>query len=169
MNGFSLSIGDAQSPKIAAVGARTATYGAEALTLMAVDHHRQEDARRARWSGAEPAWVELSPAAPVDLSREANGAMSLELELRVDAPPQGEVELYIDGGDRRGAVEIRKSLSGAPAGGWTKVRVPLACFGAAGADLSRVRTVAGLKTAAGLTLTLGDVRLAEHAAGDVCP
>jgi beta-glucosidase len=168
VNGFSLSIGDAQAPKIAAVGARTATYGSEALTLTAVDHHRQEDARRARWSGAEPAWLELTRSAPVDLSREANGAMSLELEVRLEQPPQGPVELYLADGDHRGAVAIAGRLAQAPVGQWTTVRVPLSCFGAAGADLGKVRTL-GLKTGAGLALSLGEARLSEHAAADRCP
>jgi beta-glucosidase len=169
VNGFALSIGNAQAPKIAAVAARTATYNGEALTLSTVDHRRQEDARRARWTGAGAAWVELSSPAPVDLSREANGAMVLELEIRLDQPPQGEVELYLAGGDRRGALAIRKRLEALPPGRWTTLRVPLACFGAAGADLTKVRTVMGLKTSAALTLSLGDARLSEYAAGDVCP
>lgn len=169
VNGYALSIGNAQAPEIAAAGARTATHGGEALTLMTVDHRRQEDAYRARWTGIEPAWVELSSPSPVDLAREANGAMALELEIRLDQPPQGEVELYLAGGDHHGALAITKRLAALPPGRWTTLRVPLACFGAAGADMTRVRTVMGLKTSAALTLSLGDARLSEYAAGDVCP
>jgi beta-glucosidase len=168
VNGFSLSIGDAQAPKIAAVGARTATYGSEALTLVDVDHHRQEDARRARWTGAEPAWLELSTAKPVDLSREANGAMSLQIEVRVDQPPRGEVELYVAGDGTKGALRIGRALAELDSARWTTLRIPLSCFATAGADLTKVQTL-GLKTGTALTLSLGEARLAEHAAGDRCP
>ena len=93
VNGFALSIGDAQAPVIAAVGSRVATYGKEALTLRQIDRNRQQDAWAARWTGAEPAWIELRNARPVDLSREANGAMVLAIDLRVTAPPSGPVLL----------------------------------------------------------------------------
>lgn len=96
-NGFALAIGDAQAPHIATVGARVATYGGEALTLRRVNRRRQEDAWAARWSGAEPAWIKLTRPSPVDLSREANGAMVLQIELRVTQPAAGGVTLALGG------------------------------------------------------------------------
>src|SRR5205823_3344914 len=87
VNGFALSIGNAQAPRIDAVGARVATYGKEALTLRQIDRNRQQDAWAARWSGAEAAWIELRNPNAIDLSREANGAMVLALDVRVNEAP----------------------------------------------------------------------------------
>ena len=162
VNGFALAIGDAQAPHIAAVGTRVATYGSEALTLRRIDHHRQEDAWAATWSGAEPAWIELTRDTPVDLSREANGAMVLQIELRVTRPATGPVTLELG----KGAVPVGPML--ARAGDWTTLRLPLRCFGAAGADLSRLSTIR-LRSAAALGLELSGMSVQETAAGDQCP
>jgi beta-glucosidase len=161
-NGFRLTIGDTQSPHIAAVGARVATYGSEALTLRRVDRRRQEDAWAATWSGAAPAWVALERTAPIDLSREANGAMALRFDVRVTRAATGPVSLLLDAA----AVPLGAAL--ARPGEWQTVRVPLRCFGAAGADLTRISTIR-LQAATATALDLSDVSLGEAAPGDHCP
>lgn len=161
-NGFALAIGDAQAPRIAAVGARVATYGAEALTLRRVDRRRQEDAWAAAWTGAEPAWIDLARANPLDLAREANGAMVLQIELRVTRPPSAAVTLAFGGG------ELLVGSSLGAAGNWTRLRVPLRCFGTAGADLAHVSAIR-LQTAGALNLELSNVSLQETTASDRCP
>ncbi len=164
VNGFSLTIGDAKAPRIAAVARRVATYGKEALVLTRIDRRRQEDARLARWSGTGEAWVQLSTEAAVDLSREANGAMALAMDVRVDTAAAGPVVIELTGGGRTAALALDP---GAVAPGWRTIRVPLRCF--AGADLTRVTSFLQIRTAAALTMGLSDVRLSEAAAGDRCP
>jgi beta-glucosidase len=160
-NGFALGIGDAQAPSIAAVGTRVATYGKEALTLRRIDRRRQEDAWSAHWTGAEPAWIALTRAGPLDVSREANGAMVLQMEVRVSQDPTAPVTLAINDT----ALPIEGALAG-PTGQWRSVRVPLRCF--AGADLTRVSRIR-IATAGALDLDLSDVSLQETNAGDRCP
>lgn len=168
VNGWSLSLGDAASPVTPATGSRAALAGG-ALTLEAVDHRRQEDARRLRWSGAAPAWAELRRDPTLDLLREANGDITLELDLRVDAAPAGPVALSLASADgRRGAVPVGPALAAAKAGAWTRLRVPLNCFGKAGADLGHVQALR-IETARALDLTLSNVRLSQIAPGDACP
>jgi len=162
VNGFALSIGNAQAPVIAAVGARVATYGKEALTLRQIDRTRQQDAWSARWSGAEPAWIELRNAQPLDLSREANGAMVLAIELRVAAPPSGPVLLGV-GGDKPSMLNVAPLLAGGDS--WRTLRVPLRCFGP---DLSHVTTVR-LESAAAAALDFAQVSIQETRADDRCP
>ena len=168
VNGFALSLGDAQSPVIAATGARTATYGAEALVVTAVDRRRQEDARQARWSGAEPAWLELRDAAGADLSREANGEMSLELDVRVDRAPAAPVAASMLTAAGAGALPLGPALAALPAGAWSALRVPLACFTRTGADLAHVQALR-IQTAGALALALSDVRLVQGRPEDRCP
>lgn len=163
VNGFALAIGDAQAPHIAAVGGRVATYGGELLTLQRIDRRRQEDAWSARWTGLEPAWIELAAAKPVDLTRESNGAMVLDVSLRVTAAPSRPVEMALNG--RALAVAITPRDAGA---GWYHLRIPLRCFAAAGADLSKVASVR-LETAGSLGLDLSDASLQETGSGDRCP
>jgi len=162
-NGFQLTIGDAQSPHIAAVGTRVATYGNEALTLRRVDRRRQEDAWAATWSGAGAAWVALERARPIDLSREANGAMVLQVDVRLTRAPSGAVTLAV-GGERSAALPLA-GLLGAVTDQWQTLRVPLRCFGA---DLTGVTTVR-LQTSGQLGLELSDVSLQETGPGDRCP
>jgi len=161
-NGFALAIGDAQAPRIAAVGARIATYGAEALTLRRVDRRRQEDAWSAAWTGTEDAWIELARSEPMDLSREANGAMVLQLELNVTRPPTAAVTLTVGGGEVPVGGLLRRS------GDWMRLRVPLRCFGTAGGNLTGVSAIR-LRTAGAFNILLSDVSLQETAAGDQCP
>jgi beta-glucosidase len=165
-NGFALAIGDAQAPHIAAVGARVATYGGEALTLRRIDRRRQEDAWAARWSGAEPAWIELTRPTPLDIAREANGAMVLQIQLRVTTPAAGAVTLAL-GGAKPAALPVAGLLR-TPDSAWRTLRVPLRCLGTAGADLAGVTTIR-LQTAAALGLELSDLSLEETTAGDRCP
>jgi len=165
-NGFSLTIGDAHAPNIAAVGGRVATYGGEALTLQRIDRRRQEDAWAARWSGAESAWIDLRSATPVDLSRESNGAMVVQLDVKVTRPPAGPVTLAL-GQTAASALPIAKLLA-SPGEAWRSVRVPLRCFAAAGANLSSVTSLR-LQTSAKFGLDVSDISLVETRGGDQCP
>lgn len=160
-NGFQLVIGNAQAPQIAAVGTRVATYGDEALTLRRIDRRRQEDAWAARWSGAGSAWIELRRPAPIDLSREANGAMVLQIELRLRQPPASPVTLAI--GDAP-ALPIT-GLLGTAGEAWRTVRVPLRCFGAAAGAVTAIR----LQSGGALAFDLSDISLQETVTGDRCP
>lgn len=164
-NGFQLTIGDEQSPHVAAVGTRVATYGSEALTLRRIDRRRQEDAWSATWSGAGAAWVALDRAQPIDLSREANGAMVLQIDFRATKAPAGTATLSL-GGKVPVALPVTGLLKTTDE--WHKLRVPLRCFGTAGANLAAVTTIS-LKTSAALGLELSDISLQETAAGDQCP
>jgi beta-glucosidase len=164
VNGFALSIGDAQAPRIAAVGNRVATYGKEALVLTTVDRRAQEDSRLARWSGAGDAWVELAAEKPVDLSREANGAMVLAIDLRVDQAPQGPMTIELAGGGRSAGLPF---VPGAGAPEWWTVRIPLRCFAAA--DLGAVSSILRIRSAAPAAIAFSDVRLVETKAEDRCP
>jgi beta-glucosidase len=47
----------------------------------------------------------------------------------------------------------------ASSGKWTHLKVPLACFGKAGADLGRVTTPFALETSGRLALSVANIRL----------
>lgn len=133
------------------------------LRIAAVDHRRQEDARRVTWSGSAPARVSLIADATKDLAREANGDVQLALTLRVDAPPKGDVAASVACGEGCGAaLPLRESLASLPIGQWTTLGIPLKCFAIAGADLSKLSGLLTIETAAPLQLSFSRIALAPQ-------
>jgi beta-glucosidase len=141
------------------------------LTLTSTDERKQEDARQLRWSGTGQATAEITGAAPIDLSRQTNGQLSLAFEYRVAEAPSAEVTLGMGCGPScSGTLPITPTLRGAARGQWRHLDIPLACFAGAGASMSRVWTPFALRTAGKLTLSIANVRLESGAAGTAnCP
>ena len=140
------------------------------LTLTPIDKAKQEDARQLRWSGGQ-ATAEITGAAPIDLSRQANGQLSLGFDYRVAEAPSAEVTLGMGCGPScSGTVPVTPALRGAARGQWQHLDVRLACFAAAGASMNRVWTPFALRTAGKLTLGIANIRLESGAAGTAdCP
>ncbi len=131
------------------------------VTLAAADKSAQEDARLIRWTGTGPAWIGLAANTPIDLRRAANGQLSLALDYKVNSAITYDVELRIDCGGVgcHGAVPIARDLASSPPGQWGHLKIPLACFARAGADLSQVSTAFAIQTSGQLTLTVANIRL----------
>lgn len=162
--GLTLAL-DSGAERIAEAATLPAALPGGSLRVAAVDRQRQEDSRRATWSGAAPARLSLRADAARDLTREANGEVQLALSLRVDAPPQGEATASLGCGAACGAtLPLRASLASLPVGRWTTLGIPLKCFAAAGADLSKVSTLLAIETAAPLELTFSRIALAPQGA-----
>jgi beta-glucosidase len=120
----------------------------------------QEGAMRLAWTGAGAATI-AGPA--LDLTRETNGDLNLQITYRLDTAPTGPVALALGGG----TVDVAGVLDRAP--GWHVLRIPLKCFRSHGAAVDKVSAPFGLQASAPLTLSLSDVRLATDPAGAVCP
>jgi len=145
-----------------------------ALSLRATDANGiQEGGRRLRWNGSTEASVAVvgtTEAKSVNLERQANAEMSLQLQYRVDSAPKGPVFLALGcGKDCRGAVELTSLLAAPPAGQWRTLKIRLDCFRKAGANLSNVVEPFVLSTASALDLSIAEVRLAADPTGAVCP
>ncbi|MCI4566365.1 exo 1,3/1,4-beta-D-glucan glucohydrolase [Lysobacter sp. CFH 32150] len=145
-----------------------------ALSLRATDANGiQEGGRRLRWSGSSEASVAVvSNAAEksVNLERQANADMVLQLQYRVDSAPEGPVSLAMDcGAGCRGAVDVTSIFNAPPAGQWRTVKFRLDCFRKAGAKLANVVEPFVLSTAAAFELSIAEVRLVADPAGAVCP
>jgi beta-glucosidase len=59
------------------------------------DHRAQEDSVRLHWTGAGPAMAAIAGDAPINLTRESNGGLAVELEFRIDAAPTADVSLMM--------------------------------------------------------------------------
>jgi beta-glucosidase len=133
---------------------------AGALTVSAVDHIAQEDARMATWSGKAPATLALQGATPIDLQREANGQLSLAFNYRVDAAPSAPVHLSVECGENcAGKYEITEHLRKAPKGEWQQLKIVLQCFQKNGADMRAVTAPLAISTEGSMKLGVANVRL----------
>jgi beta-glucosidase len=130
------------------------------LKLSAVDHEAQEDARRLQWSGSTAAKLVLASATPLDVTRESNGDVQLQLTLRRDSVVTAPVWLGVGCGENcSGRVDVQKTLAALPQGKWKVVGVPLKCFVKAGADVSKLQQLPVLESAAALDLSVSRIAL----------
>ena len=143
------------------------------LSLAAVDHKAQEDGRRLTWTGSKPASWLLVASKPIDVTRESNGDVQLQLTLRRDSAVIAPVWLRVGCGDGcSGRVDLQKALAAIPQGEWKVVGVPLKCFVAAGADVSKLVQVPVLESSTALQLSVSRIALGalnEAEATVACP
>lgn len=157
-----------------AVETNAAASASGALSLRAVDAAgRQEGGRQLRWSGQREATVAIvggPEAKPLDLERQANGDVSLQLQYRVDAAPQGKVTMALGCGPACRPVDVTSLLAAAPAGEWRTAKIRLACFRSApDAKLAGILEPFALSADAPLQLSIAEVRLMADPSGATCP
>jgi beta-glucosidase len=142
---------------------------APGLALASADRLKQEDTLVATWTGA--AAVTLAVQGPlIDLSRQANGDMSLQIDMKLDWPPAASVMLAQGCGDKCGAaLDITAMLRAAAGKNWTSLVVPLKCFRQAGMNMRAVDTPFALTTAGTLAVSLGSIKLVQAQGAPVCP
>lgn len=112
----------------------------------------------------------LTASPSLDLSREANGAVAIELDYKVDAFGVGPVKLlaYSDGLKPSGeGIDIGPSLSAAAGNGWKTMSIPLSCFGKAGLDLTKLQSPLAIKTATKLDISVSRIAMGTSAQGMV--
>ncbi|NIJ33971.1 glycoside hydrolase family 3 protein [Sphingomonas oligoaromativorans] len=125
---------------------------------------KQEGARQYAFTGA--GHVRVSGPS-IDLTRQTNAQLSLRIDYRVDTAPKGKVTLSV--GDQATPVDATSLFAAATPGQWTSVKLPLACFKAAGADVGHVTQPFVLGGDAGFTVSIVGVKLDTDPAGAVCP
>jgi beta-glucosidase len=161
--GWSLRIADARGT-VSTVRTLPATTASSSLAVSAADHLAQEDARRMRWDGTSPARAWLQADAEIDLSREANAGAMLVATMRLDRIPGEGLALGLSCGEGCGGrVGIDTTAAPLPRARWLRVGIPLSCFKAAGADLTRVDQVFGIESASGMDIVFSRIVLGTDA------
>ncbi len=142
-------------------GALATNPGPDLISAQAVDRAAQEDSVRLRWTGAARAAAAIVEDVPIDLSREANGDLALELEFLVHEAPTADVELLMGcGEDCSGGFALRALFAAAAGTGkWTRAALPLRCFEQAGVNMERVDAPFMLVTEGRLDITLASARI----------
>jgi beta-glucosidase len=143
------------------------------VRAFSVDRNRQEDARRFIWLGGGNATVALAANVPLDLSRETNGAVAIEIDYRVDSVGEGPVKLlgFNEGLKPAGTgVDVTAVFQAAKGKGWQTMSVPLSCFAKAGLDMTKAQVPVSINTSVNLDLSISRIALGTSAAGMVtCP
>jgi len=133
-------------------------------TVRSIDRRAQEDARAFTWPGGREAVLALRSPAPIDISREVTGQLSLVVEYKVDVAPDRPVTLEVGCGQGCAArVPIQHALRRTPVGEWATLTIPLGCFAQRGLKPLQVTEPLVISTSSALALSISDVRLASAA------
>ncbi|MDT8450506.1 MAG: exo 1,3/1,4-beta-D-glucan glucohydrolase [Wenzhouxiangellaceae bacterium] len=145
------------------------TSGPDPVVITPTDRHVQGDARRVEWTGASGDEVLLVRDEALDLTAlHENGAM-LTFELRPESTTPFPVRLSLECGESCTAeIPLAGLLRDDDTGQWRRIRLPLSCFKARGADLTGVTSVFSLSSAQPAELSFADVRI-EAADGAAAP
>jgi beta-glucosidase len=142
-----------------------------AINSVAFDRAAQEDSRRFIWANQTPSSVMINNNSPLDISREANGELSLEIDLKIDASPTGPVVVsQYCGVGCKGSIDITAFASANQGKGWTQLSIPLSCFARNGADMTKITTPFELSATGRMDVSISRVALGSSNIGKLaCP
>ncbi|NML07150.1 glycoside hydrolase family 3 protein [Sphingomonas sp. G-3-2-10] len=126
---------------------------------------QQEGGVRLTWP-AGPATIRIG-GGDLDLTREANADLSIQISYRVDTAPTGPVRLLMEGGANTGSIDAT-SLFAKP-DGWQTAKVFLKCYTTNGVDLTKVTAPFVLQASGPFSVTIADVRIVSDPNNSVCP
>jgi beta-glucosidase len=122
------------------------------------------------WTGGTRRAAGLRGKDPVSLVLETNGNKDLAIDVMVEKHPTDAVTMSVGCGELcAGDVDVTSMLRTQPLNEWHTLRVPLRCFAANGADMSRVATPLQISTQGAMTLRMADVELVAGRADASCP
>ncbi len=161
---FAMQLVSGGANALVTVGPVTTPDGRLKTTVF--DRNAQEDSRRFVWSGGGAASIEISSAVPVDLLRESNGALAIEIDVRVDGIDATPVYLSQSCGEGcSGSLDLAPALRTLSGQGWQTVSVPLSCLAAKGVEMGRVTKPLKLTTAGKADLSISRIALGTSAVG----
>lgn len=127
----------------------------------------QEGAQRLTWpSGA--ATLRIGGGSDLDLAREANADLSLQIQYKLERATTGPVKLLMEGGTNTGAIDATRLFTG-QTGTWRTAKILLKCYQQNGVDLSKVTAPFVMQASGPLTVSLADVRIISDPANSTCP
>jgi beta-glucosidase len=142
-----------------------------AISSVAFDRAAQEDSRRFIWADQTSSSVMISNNSPLDISREANGELSLEIDLKMDSVPNGPIVVsQYCGAGCKGSVDITAFATANQGKGWTQLSIPLSCFVKRGADMTKITTPFELSASGRMDVSISRVALGSSNVGKLaCP
>lgn len=104
----------------------------------------------------------------LDLSREANADLSLQISYRLEAPATAPVRLLMEGGTNTGAIDATSLFTG-QTGTWRTAKILLKCYQQNGVDLSKVVAPFVVEASGPLSFAVADVRIVSDPNASICP
>jgi beta-glucosidase len=142
------------------VGVGPADSADGTLRSTPVDRNAQEDSRRFVWTGKS--MMSIASATPLDLSRESNGALAIEIDVRADAVGRDDVLLSVDGAKGLSvSAPLRASKD------WQTISVPLSCFANRGVDMTKIAMPVSLSASAGTDIRISRIALGASTVGAI--
>jgi len=144
-----------------------------ALEAAATDRLQQEDSVLLTFNQQAALALSHAQGVALDLSRQANGDMTLELEYQVVAmaPDNAKVTIGMNCGENcKSVLDFSSYFSSMNGQGWQSLKIPLRCFSTANSafDLTKISQPLVLEATAGFKLQLAKVRLAENEGQGQC-
>ena len=162
-----LVLHEAGTAEVTPAGQTGASGGTHALRIEPTDRHLQGDARRITWTGEAPATFALAAPAPQDLRTLVERQAALAFDLRLEAEAPRELNVTVECGEScSGTLDLAAELKTWETGRWRRMRIDLACFAEAGADLSQVTRLFALSSTEPLELSFADLSVAPGVAPD---
>ena len=137
-----------------------------ALTMMALDHKGQEDTRLFAFAGDAVLSIEGEP---IDISRESNGDMALEIQYQVLGDKVANTTLGVGCGEGcAGVMDITEGLAGKLGQGWQVARLKLSCFADKGADMTKVSSPVVLNVSGTMQIQMKSINMVSNQGDASC-
>ena len=145
-----------------ASGPRGGATRDEQLAVSVIDHRVQEDARRLEWTGkgnrSSQAYFRTDN--PINISDLSSTGGAMVIEIRLGQQPLEAVKLRMDClWPCSGELDVTQQLVGLETAAWHRLAIPLACFEAAGTDMSAVDVPFLMSTSGAFSVDLAEVTL----------
>ena len=143
-----------------------AVSAASAVTMTAVDYKAQEDARLFAFVNDARVAIEGEP---IDISRESNGDMALQIEYQVLGNSVADTTLSVGCGEGcSGNLDITSGLIDSLNKGWQVSRLKLSCFAERGADMTKVDSPFTLSVSGVMQIQISSVNLVSNQGDASC-
>jgi beta-glucosidase len=143
-----------------------ATSASGALSMTALDYMAQEDSRLFEFSGAAVLSIEGES---IDISRESNGDMALEVHYQVLGDKVSNTAVAVGCGEGcTGDIDITEGLASKLNQGWQTSRLKLSCFAEQGTDMSKVSSAMVLKVTGTLNIQINSINVVSNQGDASC-
>ncbi|WP_066798776.1 glycoside hydrolase family 3 protein [Sphingomonas soli] len=104
----------------------------------------------------------------LDLTREANADLSIQISYKLVTSATGKVELLMEGGTNKGAIDATSLFTG-QTDSWRTAKILLKCYVQNGVDLSKVTAPFAVRASGPLSFAVADIRIISDPNNSTCP
>ncbi|RYY47940.1 MAG: glycoside hydrolase family 3 protein [Sphingomonadales bacterium] len=138
------------------------------VTRRAVDGPAtQEGAQLLTWP-AGPATVRIGGGSDLDLTREANGDLSIQISYKLFAAATNKVLLRMEGATSAGGIDATSLFTG-QTDTWRTAKIFLKCYVQNGVDLAKVTAPFVVEASGPLSFAVADIRIVSDPNSSTCP